>query len=799
VDTVLRSAVAEPAAAPPSVAEQPELGAARRATPRAWARYVSETLRVGVVAAAGIFAVQPLLQGWFGAADQRWYLTTLYDFVVQARAGVFPATVGQTEFSYNGLPIAKTLLLFYLGAALDTATWHTLDAVQLLYWTVALSMVAGGLATYITLGALYPRRRSVAAFAAVFFVLSPAILAPIYVLDMVPTIVILPYIPVLVYGIVRFVRLADAWSCVLIAASLSLILVSHALVALWCALFVVIALVPALVIRWRRWAVVGRLAASGLLFLALSAWYIVPLVDLHLDSDPTFERGEAAGAGSMFMSQPMVQFALAKVQAWSELQLSPIVVPGIDSLQLGYALWLLIGLAVVQVIRRKVTLELGVLLVVILGFLVYLFPVPSVTELAYRLLPFPFEETLVPQQRLYIPFAAFAAAIGVCAVSGWSFASRIAKVSGVLFVGVFAVAAGWSLSQAQLFTDYAQQKMEQQPDAVSEAEGSLLLGTADSVRLNLYNVKTVSSYSGPVGYSGTDFEYFEPALDNALVDDVGLPALVRSRDGLGQALQPGDRVPSNIYAAVSQASATPAVPIKNHRDPDHPDNKPDFSLGKDPISPETALFTFEAEPQKSYLITYEADLDNSSAYVMMKSPAHLSYSVLAPPGTRGSMVYDEVDQIRGAADSPMEVLFIAQLACTPEAPVCHASLHNFRVGTYDPATLPIHLESLFPYRADVTALVDGYLETHRMFVPGYQATVNGTPVDVRESLRGRVEVPVPAGASTVALNYAPTLASQVSRWLSLIVWLAVAAAIASRWVTRATWKRFRGGRTNRIL
>jgi hypothetical protein len=94
---------------------------------------------------------------------------------------------------------------------------------------------------------------------------------------------------------------------------------------------------------------------------------------------------------------------------------------------------------------------------------------------------------------------------------------------------------------------------------------------------------------------------------------------------------------------------------------------------------------------------------------------------------------------------------------------------------YDKAALPVRVDGWIPFVAKVRSGSPGWLETPRMYQPGYEARVDGKPALVRKSAESLVAVQVPSGASTVELTYiAPT-------GLKLLFWLsstAIAAALA---------------------
>jgi hypothetical protein len=78
---------------------------------------------------------------------------------------------------------------------------------------------------------------------------------------------------------------------------------------------------------------------------------------------------------------------------------------------------------------------------------------------------------------------------------------------------------------------------------------------------------------------------------------------------------------------------------------------------------------------------------------------------------------------------------------------------SVRVIPFDSNALPIRVTSETPYRASLRASQAGYLETPKVFLEGYAATVNGQSVPVRISPDRLVAVPIPAGDSHVEVTY----------------------------------------------
>ena len=115
--------------------------------------------------------------------------------------------------------------------------------------------------------------------------------------------------------------------------------------------------------------------------------------------------------------------------------------------------------------------------------------------------------------------------------------------------------------------------------------------------------------------------------------------------------------------------------------------------------------------------------------------------------------------------------------------------------SYDPDTLPIRLRSHMPYTATVRTdrLCD--LETHREFVPGYEARVNGRLVEPARTANGLLTVPLPAGDNEVVLVYRGPPVVRVAFVVSCSGWLALAGfalpALAGNCAGRSA--RARGG------
>ena len=104
------------------------------------------------------------------------------------------------------------------------------------------------------------------------------------------------------------------------------------------------------------------------------------------------------------------------------------------------------------------------------------------------------------------------------------------------------------------------------------------------------------------------------------------------------------------------------------------------------------------------------------------------------------------------------------------------------ISHFEPTKAQLRTDSLRPYRVTATVAEPGWIETSRVWLPGYRARLDGVPVEVRSSKQGLAMVAVGPGLHRVALDYVGT----GKLWLALIVsgltWLGWLGYCARRWV-----------------
>jgi hypothetical protein len=99
-----------------------------------------------------------------------------------------------------------------------------------------------------------------------------------------------------------------------------------------------------------------------------------------------------------------------------------------------------------------------------------------------------------------------------------------------------------------------------------------------------------------------------------------------------------------------------------------------------------------------------------------------------------------------------------------------ASFGSFELRQIDSGSEPVETTSLVPFRARVKSDVPALLETPRMFMPGYMASVDGHQTEVFSSKEALVSIPVEAGVHSVLLWFAGPSTLRFSYWLAICAW-----------------------------
>jgi hypothetical protein len=114
------------------------------------------------------------------------------------------------------------------------------------------------------------------------------------------------------------------------------------------------------------------------------------------------------------------------------------------------------------------------------------------------------------------------------------------------------------------------------------------------------------------------------------------------------------------------------------------------------------------------------------------------------------------------------------------APASLAAFGTFQLRELIPGQEPVEVTALLPFQALVKTPSPALLETPRMFMPGYDARVDGKRTAVRMTPDLLVGVPISAGEHSVLLSYSGPFLLKLSYWAALLSWAMILASLAFR-------------------
>ncbi len=142
------------------------------------------------------------------------------------------------------------------------------------------------------------------------------------------------------------------------------------------------------------------------------------------------------------------------------------------------------------------------------------------------------------------------------------------------------------------------------------------------------------------------------------------------------------------------------------------------------------------------------------------------------PGQRKSII------LWTSGDAPETI----QLSFRPLRPTAFMPLSfgQVRMTVINRESLPVKLESLVPYLAHVRASAPAWLVTPRMFLPGYEAYVDGREAEVHASPQGLLMIRVPAGPVRVELRYVGPPLVRLALFITCATWMCLLVLAITR-------------------
>jgi hypothetical protein len=682
---------------------------------------VSDGLCWAMLQALAALVVYPYVRSAkIGAGDAYHYSLTLADFISQFRAGVFPIFIGQSEFAFNGgIHTIRTAPYFvHLGAALDMVTLHTLPVYAVANLAIVFSVAVGVLGTYAAMLLYAPTRGVTAAALAALFILSPAVLAPLYEGDMIATFMTVPMIPWWVFGLAMAADEPATWRPWLIqGAALAGMWWAHPPMAIWATGLTVGGWGAILAFQRDRRTSLERMTAAALLCALLSAYVFVSVLSLRLPPGPETKAAEATTV-------------LGNITRNWKAALMPLSAEGnlLGDIQLGYSLiaGTLAGLLAIG--HRK---SASVLFICVAILLVPVFPIPGLTPRMWSLVPRSvFDVTNAwPMQRLYPLLAGITA---FAALSAAPLADTL-NMRGKAVLGMaFAVGIAWSLSEVSPVIERGRAN-------TADEETSAQLFRPENVSLTRVSYMFFGFYPGYFSHSPMD-----PMLETRLIDPRTMTVIAD-----GSTMSSGRTPPGTYDVELSldpNGNLHPEIPIK-------------------PSQTAVLRFDFLGRDPSGVLQLIGRELYRE--YRLPTSGAEKSFG--SGPGNSRAIA---VRNTTGVVDS-VRMNFIPSTS----ADAAEGAPRPFARVSVEPVVETGHvieLRSLLPLRAIVRADRTAVLETPRINVPGYRARVNGKQVSIVRTAEGLVGVPVGPGASDVIVDYPGSLSLQWSYGVSACAWLSLA-------------------------
>lgn len=660
--------------------------------------------------------------GGIGAGDAHWYAIMLADFVEQLRVGIFPVWTGQSSYAFNGavVPLRVAPLFQHEGGLLDVLTGRALDPLALKNAVLALNGFAIVFAAYAAFRALLPRQPGAAAALAGFFLAAPAVLAPLYAGDQIMTFVAIPFLPAVFYGCWRFWTHDDFVARLWLVVGLAGLWLAHSPIGMWTTASAGALWLARIASRPNRRSAGGELAGMAALFALLASWPFVSLLSLdNLNAVPT----SGGSIGENIRGAFPANFRPISADA---NQLS--------DYQPGYAVLALFLVSAVWWRPHRAPAAAGFAFLA-LALPTLMLPVPGWIDFFWTHVP----QAVVnvtntwPMQRLMVIWVAAMLFFVASLLAAPDFRGRrwLVGVLGVVSVPL----AAWSAVEATKFPKSAA------TTRTADVE-------ANNILLPQNRLLTRYAYSSfartPYYYS---HGYMDPQWENRL-------------------LRAGTEEP----VATNAEGATHGAPVAQGVFTATNDNKTDFYN----LAPALTL-----EPGRRYALTLDFIGPPEAAVLQFRgdglfreyalpdsgdgmSPLHLTRAFGAlPTSTRTISLW---------TDSLRPVIVTGIYIAPSRARVTSFPFAHFKLHAYHPNSLPIRVTSLLPYRASAYTPEPAWLETPRMWLGRYRASVNGHAAEVRRSANNLAMVRLDLGDNQVALDYAPGFWLGASYWAMLVGW-----------------------------
>jgi hypothetical protein len=669
-----------------------------------------------LVFAAGILSAVPFLTtGPVGTSEAYNYSLALADTITQIREGQFPVLAGQSEYAFNGRvhPIRTAPYLNYSAALLDLMTFRQLEFWTLQNLILSLSLVSGALSCFWGLSKKLNTPASVAAILSCLYILSPPVLAAAYGMDLYMTVTTVPFLPIIIIMCTKAFTGLKFSDYLALSTSLALCWLAHPPIALWVSIIAAIIFITAswfCVLKKFIWV---NLFISGLIFISVAGFGFASALTITEHNEITKSNDHLKLFDEVISAFP------------NSLQPISQTANKISDFQLGYTVWGMFFFTITISLLRKNITSL-VLLCVATFLLSFTVPVPFLHKFLWDNSPSVifYLTNQWPMQRLYLP-------ITILIIVSFAVVWRPIRIrSGLLHDAlrlILIISILWTTWQSSRFISRGLSTQNSQ-EAIHRGH---INGNINLTSISYALIGAPSYFVNGV---------MDPAFEFRLLAPYDARILT-----------------SNWVAKLPNTSESSKGTFSIH-----PNTQVDILNIKPPLI---------LKPGERYRLTLNFIAPPTKAVLQMIGPTMFrEYSLPTAGGSNGfgmNLGNNNVLTLWTSQTTSEEVKLRLVGPNLANSQLAGAQFAHYNLERLDSAKLPIQLESLIPIKAKVSLDSPGYLETPRLYIPGYEATVNGVASRVQRSPEGMVMFAVPSGESIVELKYSGLFITRLAFWISI--------------------------------
>ena len=698
----------------------------------------NEWLRLFILTALVIYSYSTFISGVnIGAADAHWYQLILHDALIQLDHGIFPVYVGQSQFNFFGSSEMRSPYYLLLGQLLHILTFKQLNALYIQHLTVLISAFGAAFITYFLLTQLVPNKRWSCILLAFLYISCPGVIGLIYKCDMYHIFMLVPFIPLAIYGLTRTHLKNDYLGYIITAMALSLALMSHAPVAIWtigiCFFFY------GLRIIFLRKGFLALIVVPCLIAI-LNFWQFVSLQSLGLRNYLSELPNPGYADWIMKILHDEIPGVFLPLGWESSTSITPF-------LQYGYSYWLIIFIGILAALRPSSNFLIRALIGCALLLLVLLYPIPLLTRSLWLLTPNGLHTlTIWPMQRFYIILAALASFLAILLIQKISQnkSTLIKRLLSFTLLLIFS----WNLYQTFYFVTY----------------GMNVAKTTNNFWLSPENMYFITNGLLPV-HNDISIGHFDPTLKNSLLN------------GQQQPIPEFD----NEQYVIDQCAKHLTTPSQQIIEKTHQK----FPVRLDPSASQLIL-KLQTPSEHHLLLCLKTDLRDSGINIEVIKP-NMNTALNTSVGAGLINGFNSRIISIPIFHSEMEELTVNASASPNNGGKLkneNVTIKSYGLISYHPEKLPIRIDSFTPYKAQVETKTDNtYLRIFKEYFPGYKAFVDDKEVSVLASKDHQmVMIPIKnRGFHHIKLVYSGLPEMKISFYVSALAWFVIFMLFVVRW------------------